>query len=203
MKQISVPSRKRLVILSHVLSQLKEKKVTSAELSAITGWGDATIRRDISLLELHNGERNGYDAQILRRAIRTALNIGEERTEKRRCCIVGLGKLGEALLDASALEGSPFEIVAGFDTSMNKIEIMKSTVPLFPTLDLEQKIRSLKIEFVALAVPDEKAQFMAERLAAYGIRGILNYTNALLSVPSDVRVENVGMVQILMGMAAG
>lgn len=198
MKKISAPTRKRLVILSRILSQLGKKRVTSIELSSITGWSEATIRRDISALELHSGLSNGYDPMALHDAICSAFNIAAAG-ERKRCCIVGLGKLGSALLE-SAFEGSGFELVAGFDSNVNKIEIMDSPVPLFATLDLERKIRSLKIEYAVLSVPDEKAQLMADRLASYGIKGIVNYTNIMLSLPKGVRVENVNTVIVLTNM---
>ncbi len=195
------PSKKRLVILARILSQQGKKKVTSVDLSALTGWSEATIRRDISILELHQGASNGYDAGLLREAICAALDINSADSEKHRCCIVGLGKLGEALLESSVFKGSDFELVAGFDTNFNKIEIMKSEIPLFATLDLERKIRSLKIEYAILAVPDEKAQFMADRLVSYGIKGIVNYTNIVLSLPKEIRVEHVNTVAVLTTMA--
>ncbi len=195
------PSKKRLVILARILSQQGKKKVTSVDLSALTGWSEATIRRDISILELHQGASNGYDAGLLREAICAALDINLADSEKHRCCIVGLGKLGEALLESSVFKGSDFELVAGFDTNFNKIEIMKSEIPLFATLDLERKIRSLKIEYAILAVPDEKAQFMADRLVSYGIKGIVNYTNIVLSLPKEIRVEHVNTVAVLTTMA--
>ena len=202
MKKIPAPSKKRLIVLAKVLSQHEKQKITSVELSGLTGWGEATIRRDISLLELHNGVSNGYDVKILHEAICGIFQIEGAKNEKHHCCIVGLGKLGEALLESSVFDESPFELVAGFDTNVNKIEIMKSAVPLFPTLDLEQKIRSLKIEYAVLAVPDEKAQFMAERLSQYGIKGIVNYTNIILNLSKNVRVENVNTVFVLTGMIA-
>ncbi len=200
---MSNPSKKRLVILARILSQESKEKVTSVDLSALTGWSEATIRRDISILELHNGVSNGYDVKVLHDAICEALNIKPSDEQKHCCCIVGLGKLGEALLSSSVFEGSAFELVAGFDTNVNKIEIMKSTIPLFATLDLESKIRSLKIEYAVLAVPDEKAQFMADRLVACGIKGIVNYTNVVLALPKEVKIQNVNTVIVLTGMLAG
>lgn len=202
MKKIPLPSKKRLLMLARLLSQQNQEKITSVELSSLTGWGEATIRRDISLLELHNGVSNGYDIKILHDAICRAFQINPSENPKKNCCIVGLGKLGEALLENSIFEGSNFELVAGFDTNMNKIEIMKSTIPLFPTLDLERKIRSLKIDYAVLAVPDEKAQFMTDRLVSYGIKGIVNYTNVMLSLPKEIKIKNVNTCFLLTEMHA-
>lgn len=202
MKKIPAPSKKRLITLAQLLSQQNKAKITSTELSALTGWTEATIRRDISLLELHNGVSNGYDTKILQKAICDLYQISSGLTEKHRCCIVGLGKLGEALLEDSNFEGSAFELVAGFDTNLNKIEIMKSNIPLFATLDLERKIRSLKIEYAILSVPDNKAQFMTDRLVSYGIKGIVNYTHTVISVPKGIQVAHINTIITLSGMIA-
>lgn len=202
MKKIPEPSKKRLITLAQLLSQQDKAKITSTELSALTGWTEATIRRDISLLELHNGVSNGYDTKILQKAICDLYQISSGLTEKHRCCIVGLGKLGEALLEDSNFEGSAFELVAGFDTNLNKIEIMKSNIPLFATLDLERKIRSLKIEYAILSVPDNKAQFMTDRLVSYGIKGIVNYTHTVISVPKGIQVAHINTIITLSGMIA-
>ncbi len=203
MKKIPAPSKKRLVSLTRILSQQKKSRITSSELSALTGWGEATIRRDISLLEIYNGVSNGYDTVKLKESICSALKISVPDEEKHHCCIIGLGKLGAALLESAVFDGSSFELVAGFDTNVNKIEIMKSSIPLFPTLDLEKKIRSLRIEYALLAVPDDKAQYMAERLVSYGIKGIVNYTNTVLSLPQKIPVQHVNTAMILTEMIAG
>ncbi|MCR4822856.1 MAG: redox-sensing transcriptional repressor Rex [Treponema sp.] len=202
MKKLSENSKKRLVILARILSQQSKKRITSVEISALTGWTEATIRRDISNLGLERGVSNGYDAAYLRSEIDRAFKINESQEQKHYCCIVGLGKLGEALLESSIFKGSAFEIVAGFDSNYNRIEIMKSDIPLFATLDLESKIHSLKIEYAILALPDEKAQFMADRLVKCGIRGILNYTNTILSLPEEVKVENASSSLLLTQMLA-
>lgn len=201
MNQIPSPSRKRLVTLSQILSQLEENsKITSVEISSRTGWSEATIRRDISLLKLHSGKSNGYPAGELRRAIRERLNLSEEG--RRNCCVVGLGKLGAALLENSDFSGTNFRIAAGFDSSTNRIELLESTIPLFSTSDLEDEIGGRKIDFAILCVADRDAQKIAERLSAAGIKGIVNYTNTILKLPAGLEVENVSMAFALSNLAS-
>jgi len=201
MNQIPSPSRKRLVTLSQILSQLEENsKITSVEISARTGWSEAIIRRDISLLKLHSGKSNGYPAGELRRAIRERLNLSEEG--RRNCCVVGLGKLGAALLENSDFSGTNFRIAAGFDSSTNRIELLESAIPLFSTSDLESEIGEMKIDYAILCVADRDAQKIAERLSAAGIKGIVNYTNTILKLPAGLEVENVSMAFALSNLAA-
>lgn len=197
MKQIPSPSRKRLVTLSQILSQIENKtKITSVEISELSGWSEATIRRDISLLELHSGKSNGYYIEELRNSIQEKLNLSSE-IAKHKCCIVGLGKLGESLLSNSNFAKSNFDLVAGFDSNTNRIEILNSKIPLFSTINLKNTINTKKIEFAILCVVDEKAQEMAEKLVSFGIKGIVNYTNTILSLPQEIKVENVSPIFVL------
>lgn len=207
MKQISAPSKKRLVTLSRILSQIISqqnsslKRITSVEISTITGWSEATIRRDISLLELHSGKSNGYNIEELRNSILEQLNIKSAVSEKINCCIVGLGKTGAAFLQKDIFSNSPFEIVAGFDSNENKIELLQSDFPLYLTSKMESVIKTNKIKYAILVVSDDVAQIFAERLAAYGIIGIVNYTRQILTLPANIKIENANPVFALTNLS--
>lgn len=204
MKNIPAPTRKRLVVLSQLLAQriaLGEERITSAEIAALTGWGEATARRDIAAAGGANGGRGGYDARLLRSAVESALGISGA-ARPRKCCIVGLGRLGSILLESPGLGGTAFVLAAGFDSSPNRTEILRSEIPLYPTTQLESVVKSQGIEFALLAVPGNAAQKAAERLAACGIRGIVNYTDTVLAVPEGVAVENVSPATALANLAA-
>lgn len=200
MKPIPEPTRRRLVQLAQLLTQQKTEKITSVAIERLTGWSQAVIRRDISLLDC-TGVSNGYRVTELHRAICDALNITVER-EQKHCCIVGLGRLGAALLENSFFEHSPFKIVAGFDASVNRTEVLRSTFPLYPSHELETVIARDRIEYAILAVPDRAAQETAVRLAQCGIRGIVNYTGTVLSLPESVAVENAAPVTALTNLLA-
>lgn len=196
MKQVSKPAKQRLITLSRLLSQQTGEKITSVELASLTGWTSDTIRRDISLLELHSGVSNGYEVKVLKNAIEKFLGFPDMQN-KISICIVGLGTLGQGLLESAIFEEYGFELKAGFDTNQNRLDLINSTIPLFPTLDLETKIRQLKIQYSLLSVSDEKAQFMAYRLVKYGIKGIINYTNTVLTLPPQIKIINASPVFML------
>ena len=204
---INLPPRtkERLIILERLLERLieqqEDKNITSKKLSALTGWSEDTIRRDILHLNMKAGSKSGYSIVELKSAIDTARGIGNSR-QKDTCCFVGLDKLGSALLENSIFENSPFALVAGFDTNVNRIEMMKSSFPLFATLDLEIKIPAMKIEYALLTVSDDRAQQIADRLVSAGIKGIVNYTNVILHLPKNIRVRNVNTMLILKEMYA-
>lgn len=200
MKAIPEPSRRRLVLLERLLSTYTEKNITSQKIEELTGWSAAVIRRDISLLELNFGASNGYKVGELKAALDSLLDLSPE--QPHACCIVGLGRMGQALLDNRELYESPFKIVAGFDSSVNRTEILRSAFPLHPTTMLEQVIREEGIRYAMLTVEPGEAQSIAVRLANCGIRGIVNYTPCVLTVSPATRVENVSLLTSLENLTA-
>jgi len=105
--------------------------------------------------------------------------------------VVGLGRLGSAFLNVREFQESEFELAAGFHTNVNRTEILKSPVPLYPAYKMAEVISRFRIEIALLCVPADAAQSAAERLVAAGIRGILNFAPALITVPLVVAVRNV------------
>lgn len=199
MRKIPEPSRKRLIQLSQLLGRVQTERLTSAQIQELTGWSAAVVRRDISLLGLARSSSAGYNPQQLAKAIRSALSIADS-SEQKRCCIVGLGRLGAALLETQELTGSSFVLAAGFDSNVNRTEVLKSSVPLYPASQLETVIAAQGIAYAILAVPDSVADKTARRLEKCGIRGIVNYTDAVLSC--GVAVENVSLSLALHSVSA-
>ena len=115
----------------------------------------------------------------------------------KKVCIAGLGRLGASLLDQNLFDNSVFEICAGFDSNVNRVEILRSTFPLYPASEMDFVIKREKINFAILTVADKDAQTMANRLIKAGISGIVNMTNVLLKVPQNVKVENLSIITAL------
>ncbi|MBQ7882582.1 MAG: Gfo/Idh/MocA family oxidoreductase [Treponema sp.] len=202
MKFIPEPSRRRLVAIAQLLTQQTSEKITSVTIEKLTGWSQSLIRKDISLLELRSGASNGYKVAELKEAIFSAFNIKVIPNNQKKCCIVGLGRLGAALLENSIFDNSPFKIVAGFDSNVNRTEILRASFPLHPTTLLESVIKSEKIEFAILAVPEKNAIETAKRLANCGIKGIVNYTSSILTTDENITIENVSPITALTNLLA-
>ena len=185
-------TRRRLIELESVLAAWQKAKITSADISALTGWKDSLIRHDFWLAGLGGeGVSNGYVTADLLEAVRKA------NTETVNVCIAGLGRLGAALLDETLFDGSGFVIKAGFDSNVNRVEILRSTFPLYPAGDMNWVIKQERITKAILAVADKDAQTMCDRLVKAGVTGIVNMTRAVLKVPDGVKVENVSVVNAL------
>ena len=196
MSAVVIPeaTRKRMLLLINLLGVWPKDKITSVDISEQTGWKDSLIRHDLWLLGYNKGVSNGYQKVDLQKAINQALGLEQQITN---VCIVGLGRLGAALLDESLVEGSSFVIKAGFDSNVNRVEILRSTFPLYPAHDMNWVIKQEKITLAILAVAEKDAQAMTDKLVAAGVSGIVNMTRTVLKVPSLVKVENLSILNAL------
>ena len=187
-------TRKRMLILQNLLQGWQSEKITSVQISEITGWKDSLIRHDLWLLGYNKGISNGYLKDDLQEAISLALGF---ESKEVNCCIVGLNRLGAALLDDATTEGSVFKIKAGFDSNVNRVEILRSTFPLYPATEMNYVIKQENISLAILTVADKDAQSMCDRLVKAGVTGIVNMTRAVLKVPDGVKIENLSVLNAL------
>lgn len=63
--------------------------------------------------------------------------------------------------------------------------------------DMQEQLQLQQIEIAILTVPANKAQSVTDELVAAGIKGILNFTPLRITVPNDVRVQNVDLTNEL------
>ncbi len=222
MTSVELPksSRQRLVLLLGILKSWPNKKITSVQISDKTNWKSSLIRHDLWLIKFNKGISNGYNVQELIKAIEIVLGIEKSedlenqkevsvKTEetftlqkssedtKKKICIVGLGRLGAALLDNNLVEDSVFEIKAGFDPNLYRVEILRSSFPLYPCSEMNFVIKKEKIEYAILTLADKEAQKMADRLVQAGIKGIVNMTSTILKTPEEVKVQNISIKNAL------
>jgi redox-sensing transcriptional repressor len=174
------------------LASAGQVRVSSTELGAELGSAPHNIRKDIS--RLGGGEVGntgaGYDAKTLRDLIGRSLRLDTPAT----ACIVGLGRLGTALLNYEQLAGRGCRIVAAFDADINRLETIQTTVPVFPSYEISDVVKRLGIELAFLAVPAHAAQDVTDRLAEGGIQGILNFTPTAVRSSPAVVIRNVDIM---------
>jgi len=139
------------------------------------------------------GGNAGYEPELLIPLIKRALGLDC----RRKFCVVGLGRLGSAYLNFAPPELAEFELAAGFDANVNRVEILKSPAPLYPVYKMPEVVSRQGIEIALLCVPAEAAQAAAEKCAAAGIKGILNFAPVALILPPGVAVRNVYVVDEL------
>ncbi len=208
---IAIPevTKKRMLTLQNLLKSWSQEKITSMQISEITGWNNSLIRHDLWLLRKFQsqllegntvfenetfGVSNGYYKHDLLNTITLALGF---KSSEINICIAGLNRLGAALLDEDTTEGSGFKIKAGFDSNVNRVEILRSSFPLYPATEMSWVIKKENIQLAILTVAAKDAQAMCDRLVKAGVTGIVNMTNSVLRVPENVKIENLSILNSL------
>jgi redox-sensing transcriptional repressor len=189
MQKISVPAIERLSILYTMLERLEKSGrtvVTSSELGRIMNVPAHTIRKDINFLG-QTGREEGYNVSALKDIIGKELGFGKPR----KACIVGLGRLGCAIINFAGFLDSNIKIEAGFDSNINRIETLETDIPLFPACDIVDIVKDKNIELGVITVPPASAQATADRLIHGGVKGILNFAPVILKVEKPgIEVRN-------------
>ncbi|MDP8266387.1 MAG: redox-sensing transcriptional repressor Rex [Candidatus Aceula meridiana] len=183
------------------LESLEERQVdfvSSKDLAQAIGTTNDTIRKDISLLGVTGYTRKGYSVVSLKKELGQTLKLDK----KRKACIVGLGRLGTALLDYERFKQDGFEIVAGFDNSINKLERIKTHIDVFAISEMENIIAQKSIELGIITVPANNAQEVADELIKAGVSGILNFSPEKIVVPKEIIYLDMDFTSALRFIAA-
>jgi len=192
-KNIPTPAIERLCSVYHVLEEMEKEGVTavsSKEIGVRIGVEAHSIRKDINYLgEIGNG-RAGYEVGELKRHIKKHLKLPEHT----KACIVGIGRLGTAILHDNRFASYGYDVVAGFDTNINKLETIKTNVPVYPAHEITAIVKRNRIQLAVLAIPADTAQETADRLIDGGIVGILNFAPVVLHPVSGVAIRNIDIV---------
>ena len=111
--------------------------------------------------------------------------------------LVGVGNLGQALLNYNFHQSNHVRISAAFEVDEGMVGKIVSGVPVYSMDDLVEQIRVQQIQVAILTVPQEVAQETANLLVEAEVRGILNFTPLRLTAPDHIRVQNVDLTNEL------
>lgn len=183
---------KRLPLYYRFLENLEasgKKRVSSTELSEAVKVDAATIRRDFSCFGALGKKGYGYNVSYLLHFLRELL----EQDEQTGVVLIGVGNLGTALLHYNHQKrNSQTTIVKAFDIDPQKIGTYIGEVRIYAMEELGE-MRLDDSPVAILTVPVHTAQKTTDVLVAAGVKGILNFTPARLSVPKHVRVHHIDM----------
>lgn len=198
-RQIPKATARRLPLYYRYFTYLYEtgiKRISSAQLSESMKVDSATIRRDFSYFGALGKRGYGYDVENLMNFFKEQLS----QEELTNIALVGVGNLGQALLNYNFRKDNSMRISAGFDVNPDLIDTILEGVPIYDVKDLVAQVSDQKINVAILAVPSDHAQDMTDKLVEAGVKGILNFTPLRVTVPSGVRVHNVDLANELQAL---
>jgi len=182
----------RLAVYLRVLSALADSgrsTVASGELATAAGVNPAGLRKDLSHLGPCGVRGVGYEVATLRDRISGVLGV--ERS--RACVLVGIGNLGSALADYAGFGSRGFDFVGLFDADARRIGQRIGGLTVRPIDELEEVVTDTQASIGVITTPAEVAQSVCDRLAAAGVRSILNFAPVTLAAPAGVDVRKVDL----------
>jgi redox-sensing transcriptional repressor len=100
--------------------------------------------------------------------------------------LVGAGNLGRALLGYRGFAQRGFHISAAFDTDATKVGTRIEGVRVYHFDSLAERVARDRIRLGMIAVPSSAAQAVADRLAACGVEGVMNFAPLAICLPAGV-----------------
>lgn len=196
MKEIPRATARRLPLYYRYLYNFKnmgKTRISSSELSEAIKVDSATIRRDFSHFGALGKRGYGYDVEAL-------LDFFSRQLYQDRLttvALIGVGNLGNALLNYNFKRTNNIRIGAAFDINPEIVGTAHSGVPVYPMSELKERIQEMEILIAIMTVPEKVAQDTVSELGEAGIQGILNFTPVVLDVPEDIHVQNVDLANEL------
>ena len=163
--------------------------ISSEALAEAAGVNSAKVRKDLSHLGSYGTRGVGYDVAYLIHQVRRELGL----TQHWPIVIVGVGNLGHALANYRGFAQRGFRVAGLVDADPAKVGEAVGDLTVRHLDDLAAVVREHDIAMGVICTPASEAQSVADRLVAVGVRSILNFAPAVLSVPPGVSVRKVDL----------
>ena len=168
--------------------------VTSNELvEDLPGIRSSNLRKDLSFFGDYGIQGRGYNVNRLIDELSKLLRVDR----KVEVALVGVGRLGTALLNYGGFENWGFEIGLAFDVTSDLIGSYVGGVRVDNARVMEKKVKARDVKVGIISVPAEEAQSTATSLISAGVTNIANFSAVLLDTPDEVSVSQVDITSTL------
>ena len=189
----------RLPQYVRTLTQLLEDGVevtNSQQLGAQLQVTPAQIRKDLSYFGRFGKQGRGYRVRHLLSELKQILGLDAQWN----VAVIGVGRLGNAILNYPGFNPDGFHLVAAFDNNPENVGRDVGGIAIQPMRDLAETVVSREITIAIVAVPSAHTQSVVDQLVDCGVKAILNYTPINAQVPPGVRVRSIDPVLALQSM---
>ena len=203
MKRSKIPEAtiRRLSRYSRYLDEMRvrgEETVTSTQLAAKCMANSGQVRKDLNYFGRFGTLGEGYHVKDLLSDIKRILGANKEW----RMAVIGIGNLGSSLLAYKDFLKQNYKIVAAFDIDPPKVigrvsQEFGKPVEILRTNRINEVVKERKIDIGIITTPASEAQNAADMLVQAGVRGILNFAPAQITVPEGFVVKDVFFTTVL------
>lgn len=186
--RISPAVIRRLPKYYYYLQELENdniEKISSKELSEITGFTASQIRQDLNHFGGFGQQGYGYRVVDLKESIREIIGLNKEYN----VIIVGYGHIGKAIYNYKGFETKKFNVLSVFD---KKAHTDKNSGLEVKSVDkLGEFIDNNDVDILVLTVPKESANEIIEIVKDKNIKGIWNFSPTALNSDINIPIENI------------
>lgn len=168
-------------------------RVSSQELSDMTGFTASQIRQDLNNFGGFGQQGYGYNVEELKHQLGKILGLNTIY----HAVIGGSGNLGQAIANFKGFEDAGFQVVSLFDKNPKLVGSKIRDIEIRDINTMIDYIQTHKIDIGIITVPKESAQEMANLYIEAGVKGIWNFAPTDLELPEDIIVENVSLNESL------
>ena len=189
----------RLPQYVRTLTQLLEEGIevtNSQQLGAQLQVTPAQIRKDLSYFGRFGKQGRGYRVRHLLTELKQILGLDAEWN----VAVIGVGRLGNAILNYPGFNPDGFHLVAAFDNNPENVGKKVGGIAIQPMRDLAETVAARDITIAIVAVPSAHTQSVVDQLVECGVKAILNYAPINAQVPPGVRVRSIDPVLALQSM---
>lgn len=189
----------RLPQYVRVLMRLRQQGVevvSSQQLGRQVQMTPAQIRKDLNYFGRLGRQGRGYTVSYLLGELRRILGLDREW----RVGLVGVGRLGRAVLSYPGFTPEGFKVVAAFDADPRQVGQVVAGITVQPMHRMREVIQATGIRIAIVAVPASHAQEVIDRLVECNVRAIMNYAPITPLAPPSVKVRNIDPVLRLQSM---
>ena len=163
--------------------------ISSERLAELSGVNAAKVRKDLSYLGSYGTRGVGYDVEYLLFQMSRELGL----TQDWPVVIVGIGNLGHALANYGGFGERGFPVAALVDADPARVGERIGDIAVRHVDDLPDIVHQLGVAIGVVATPAAVAQEVVDAMVAAGIRSILNFAPASVTVPDTVSLRKVDL----------
>lgn len=197
---MSTISKETLVRLPSYLRFLKEldhtetDTISSSLIAERFNLNPVLVRKDLASVSADGGKpKTGFSVSELIADISDIL--GYNNTQE--AILVGVGKLGSALLGYQGFSNYGLKIVAAFDSNKDIISSRNNGVHIYDIKKLPTILKRLMVHIGIITAPAEYAQEICDIMIKSGIKAVWNFSPTNLVVPCDIAIKNEDMAASL------
>ena len=182
-------------VLNSLLDEGKEM-VNSEQLGEVLQVTSAQIRKDLSYFGRFGKQGRGYNVKHLLVELKEVMGLSRQWN----VCLVGVGRLGKAILSYPGFAPEGFQIIAALDSNRRMIGRTIAGLKVQSMTELDATVTELGIDIGIAAVPSQHTQGVIDRLVECGVKSILNYAPISPQGQGGVKIRNIDPVLSLQTM---